>query len=231
MKVRNWLRAAPLAILMLAVWTSGCSDQGGSAERLLGPEAASYARGGSKSGWGKGGKSGAQIVQESGTGSSWRLAAKRYRKGDTKSQAVIGAAGGYLYTGDHVLWVPRGAVDQPTEFKIQVFAPTSSDSSVAGVSLKAIRVTSTGDTVNVGKAGFLKPVILAVSYDESDVEDPAATRLLWIREPGVVEQVPNQYVYPDKKWVVGYLEHFSEYGIGWPNLTRTVTSTVGGLLY
>jgi hypothetical protein len=231
MKVRNWLRAAPLAMLMLAVWTSGCSDQGGSAERLLGPEAASYARGSSKSGWGKGGKSEPQVVQESGTGGSWRLASKRFRKGEVKSQAVIGAEGGYLYTGDHVIWVPKGAVDQPTEFKIQVFAPTSGDSTVAGVSLKAIRITATGDTVNVGKAGFLKPVILAVSYEESDVQDPAATRLLWITEPGVAELVPNQYVYPDKKWVVGYLEHFSEYGIGWPNLTQTVTSTVGGLLY
>ena len=32
------------------------------------------------------------------------------------------------------------------------------------------------------------------------------------------------------RWVGTELRHFSEYGIGWPSLTRTVTGVVGGLL-
>lgn len=227
MKASNWLRRSSLGTVALfaALAFLGCSDQQGSVEQLLGPDAADYARGGKKGGnddggWGKGGKSAnSQIVTESGTSNTWKLATKSVRKGETKAEAVIGADGGYLYSGDHILWVPKGAVDLPTEFKIQVFSPISGDSAVAGVTLKAVRISETGDTINVGKAGFLKPVILAVSYAETDVVDPSATKLLWIREPGVVEQVPNQFLYPDKKWVVGYLEHFSEYGIGWPNLS------------
>jgi hypothetical protein len=55
-------------------------------------------------------------------------------------------------------------------------------------------------------------------------------RVMYIRPDQLVEVLPSTVNYYDR-WVGTDLRHFSEYGIGWPNLTTTVTSTVSGLLF
>ena len=52
---------------------------------------------------------------------------------------------------------------------------------------------------------------------------------MYIRSDQKVEVLPSLVNYYDR-WVGTDLRHFSEYGIGWPNLTRTVGGVVGGLL-
>jgi hypothetical protein len=139
-------------------------------------------------------------------------------------EGVIGSAGGVLALGKHLLVVPEGAVTGPTTFRI-----TKQDGDHVRLHLKASRY---GDN-DVGARGFLKPVRLMLSYEgasnlsQADID---AMRVMYIREDQKVEALPSLVNYYDR-WVGTDLRHFSEYGIGWPNLTQTVTSTIGGLLF
>ena len=85
---------------------------------------------------------------------------------------------------------------------------------------------------DVGKRGFARPVRLMLSYQGAknlSTADAASAAVMYIRDDQKVEVLPSLVNYYDR-WVGTDLRHFSEYGIGWPNLTRTVGGLVGGLL-
>ena len=137
-------------------------------------------------------------------------------------QAVIGSAGGMLALGKHLLLVPEGAVTSPTTFRI-----TKQDGDHVRLHLSASRY---GDN-DVGTRGFLKPVRLMLSYEgaanlsQADIDE---MRVMYIRPDQKIEPLPSLVNYYDR-WVGSDLRHFSEYGIGWPNLTGTVGGLLGGL--
>lgn len=138
-------------------------------------------------------------------------------------EAEIGRQGGVLSLGKHLLVVPAHAVSKPTTFRM-----AKSDGDHVRIVLTASR---NGDN-DVGRRGFLKPVRLMLSYEgaanlsQADID---GMRVMYIRPDQKIEPLPSLVNYYDR-WVGTDLRHFSEYGIGWPNLTQTVTGTVGGLL-
>ena len=137
-------------------------------------------------------------------------------------EAVIGRAGGTLVLGKHLLLVPPNAVQSNTTFRFE-----KEDGDHVRIHLSASRH---GDN-DVGRRGFNRPVRLMLSYEgaanlsQDDLDD---MRVMYIREDEKVEVLPSMVNYYDR-WVGTELRHFSEYGIGWPSLTRTV-GAVGGLL-
>ena len=138
-------------------------------------------------------------------------------------EAVIGSAGGLVTLGDHVLLIPANAVDADTRFRIE-----KEDGDHVRLHLTASRF---GDN-DIGSRGFNRPVRLMLSYEgASNLGALAASQLqvMYIRPDQKVEALPSMVNYYDR-WVGTDLRHFSEYGIGWPSLTRTVTGVVGGLL-
>jgi hypothetical protein len=138
-------------------------------------------------------------------------------------EAVIGSAGGTLVLGEHVLMVPAYAVDANTTFRME-----KEDGDHVRIHLTASRY---GDN-DIGARGFNRPVRLMLSYGSSaNVGTLTASRLkvMYIRPDQRVEALPSMVNYYDR-WVGTDLRHFSEYGIGWPSLTTTVTGVVGGLL-
>ena len=138
-------------------------------------------------------------------------------------EAVIGSAGGLVTLGDHVLLIPANAVDADTRFRIE-----KEDGDHVRLHLTASRF---GDN-DIGSRGFNRPVRLMLSYEGAknlSTADAASAAVLYVRDDNRVEPLPSLVNYYDR-WVGTDLRHFSEYGIGWPNLTRTVTGLVGGLL-
>jgi hypothetical protein len=137
-------------------------------------------------------------------------------------EAVIGRAGGTLVLGKHLLLVPENAVYSNTTFRME-----KEDGDHVRLKLTASRY---GDN-DVGQRGFARPVRLMLSYEGAANVSASALdgmRVMYIRPDQRVEALPSMVNYYDR-WVGTELRHFSEYGIGWPNLTRTV-GAVGGLL-
>ena len=138
-------------------------------------------------------------------------------------EAVIGRSGGVLSLGQHLLVVPAYAVTGNTTFRME-----KEDGDHVRIHLSASRHGNN----DVGKRGFNRPVKLLLSYEgaanlsSSDVEKMS---VMYIREDQKIEALPSTVNYYDR-WVGTDLRHFSEYGIGWPNLTAPVTGLVGGLL-
>lgn len=130
--------------------------------------------------------------------------------GDTGlTAAVIGPDGGVLKIGEHELSVPADAVSEPT-----VFSMSLADSEHIRVNLIATRISADGQIVNVGTAGFLKPVQLTLSY--STAAEPVKEGellVLWVRGDGTLEAQPTT-VEPATKRVKADLGHFSGYLIG-----------------
>ena len=137
-------------------------------------------------------------------------------------EAVIGRSGGTLVLGKHLLLIPENAVSSNTTFRM-----AKEDGDHVRIVLSASRYGNN----DVGRRGFARPVRLMLSYEgaanlkSSDLEE---MRVMYIREDQKVEVLPSMVNYYDR-WVGTDLRHFSEYGIGWPNLGRTV-GAVGGLL-
>lgn len=138
-------------------------------------------------------------------------------------EGVIGREGGTLSLGKHLLLVPPYAVSAPTTFKF-----SKSDGDHVRIDLSASRYGKN----DVGRRGFNRPVRLMLSYEGAAnirTEDVAGMAVMHIRPDQRVEPLPSLVNYYDR-WVGTDLRHFSEYGIGWPNLIRTTTGLLGGLL-
>src|SRR5687768_8070672 len=136
MKVSRWFRYLSMPLAAAAVFAVGCADQGSAP--LVGPNAPEFAKssGRGNSGEGKGktenrgkGENGKKArgrtvtgTAADGTQESWVLATGVLPNLEgKKAEMVIGRAGGTLVLDGHVLVVPRGAVDEPTTFKMQPY--------------------------------------------------------------------------------------------------------------
>ncbi len=71
------------------------------------------------------------------------------------------------------------------------------------------------------------PSLLQLSIRHA--QQASQLQVIYVREDQRVEALPSMVNYYDR-WVGTDLRHFSEYGIGWPNLTRTVVGGTVGLL-
>lgn len=121
--------------------------------------------------------------------------------------ADIGAGGGVLVMGKHVLWVPENAVSETASFRMirDVEHPLR-------VKLTASRA---GDN-DIGSAGFSTPVYLGISYDDADVpSDESILEAIYFRPDGLVEEVPSTVITSENR-IVAKLSHFSMYGVAWP---------------
>jgi hypothetical protein len=138
-------------------------------------------------------------------------------------EGVIGREGGALTLGKHVLLVPAYAVSGPTTFKM-----VKGDGDHVRLHLTATRYTEN----DVGRRGFDRPVRLILSYEgakNTSTSILSSMAVMYIRPDQTVEPLPSVVNYYDR-WVGTDLRHFSEYGIGWPNLIRSTTGLLGGLL-
>ena len=222
--IRKCMKLSAMPLLAAALWLAGCSDQSVPADGLLGPDAAAFAKGGNGQGTGGGNdKTTGPRVREQrqdGVVKEWKIATGKLPEAtEVKAEQVIGYEGGILYTASHALVVPKGAVKQPTTFKIQASrTPVEGDSIVAvEVSLKATYVDADGVTIDVGEQGFATPVYLALSYSWArEVMDPSQASILWLTAPGVGEEVSTHTVDYNGKWIVGQLQHFSDYALVMP---------------
>ena len=224
--MRNWMKLTAVPVFAMALALAACADQQGS-NPLTGVGSADFARKttvGTTSGWGKGGKkaNGPAVsgVSADGTVKTWRIATgKLPEPTDLKGDTTIGREGGYIFTQGHVLVVPEGAVSEPTYFKIQALNLASTDTVPVEVELKAYRYTETGEVINVGELGFNKPVYLAMSYEwaqETMSIGLAGATVVWVKAPGVAEEVRTRTVDYNGKWIVAELAHFSAYALAWP---------------
>lgn len=120
--------------------------------------------------------------------------------------AYIDQNGGSLNIGDHVLTVPAGAVRTRT-----LFTMTKLPGQVK-VGLTATRLLPN----DVGSRGFAKPVTLSLKYDEGTVADEQAGKIFWVKWNGELVEMPSR-VDAAGNAVIGSLDHFSDYGVGFPN--------------
>ncbi|HEX6924331.1 MAG TPA: hypothetical protein VF167_02825 [Longimicrobiaceae bacterium] len=203
MKASKWMRRSSLAVLALAAILGGCeqADSGLTLEPKHEEE---------------------QILLSWKFGNGYTVVAET-EESVGSVEAIIGPAGGTLALGKHLLLVPQGAVTADTKFRI-----VKEDGDHVRLHLTASRH---GDN-DVGRLGFRRPVRLMLSYEGArnvSSSQVNGLQVMYIRPDQKVEPLPSMVNYYDR-WVGTDLRHFSEYGIGWPNLTRTVTGLLGGLL-
>ncbi|MBV9773757.1 MAG: hypothetical protein JO040_07400 [Gemmatimonadetes bacterium] len=187
MKMRSWGRLAAVSSLFLALAASGC-DSGPGPESLVAPSAAN------------------QTILATGPGYFQLLGDDGF---SGLTVAVIGAEGGSLRLGEHELKVPAGAVAQPTVFTMGIIDPSH-----IKVYLSAVQLTPLGQMVDVGGAGFARPVQLTMSYARmTQAFDESKLLILWDRTDGTLVPMPST-VDTAKKTVTGDIPHFSGYVIG-----------------
>jgi hypothetical protein len=216
MKMGKWFRVLSIPFMAAVLFAAGCTDQSSSP---LSPEAANFAKGGGNS-WKPASGPSATGIAADGSTKTWRVGVgKKPNQKDTKGQAVFGAEGGYIFSQGHVLYVPRGAVSEPTIFKITPYASMNTEEAPVAVSLKAYRILADGTTLDVGAAGFNVPVYLGLSYGwayETNQLGLGEATVIWLKQPGVAEEVQARTFDYDDKWLVAELHHFSDYGLAWP---------------
>ena len=137
------------------------------------------------------------------------------------NSAIIGPEGGSVYLDLHYLYVPAGAVRQPTKFTMSLHPDFRMGASLTATSATRDGVV-TGSENDIGKLGFRKSVYLTFSYKYA-TDTPA--------NPGsnikVVEVLPDGKLIPQPTYVntffqtaTGTLKHFSDYSLAWPSRTR-----------
>ncbi|HEX2190162.1 MAG TPA: hypothetical protein VHG51_14740 [Longimicrobiaceae bacterium] len=150
------------------------------------------------------------------TGYVYVIAEGKYATRTVSESAIIGAAGGKLGVAGHQISVPAGAVDRPTRFTITMSQEKSpSGNQLVKVDNTAYQQDAGGAwTVNVGAAGFLKPLTLRMSYGwATNVSDPGRLLILWDREDGTAEPYATS-IDTSTKMVTAQLTHFSIYAVG-----------------
>lgn len=125
---------------------------------------------------------------------------------------IIDRHGGELKAGGHMITVPRGAVLEPT-----LFTMTVEGDGHLSVDLTATREDAQGDVIDVGAAGFGKPVTLKMSYAAAEtVSDPAKLKIFWLVDGTASGSLVPQPTLIDQssKWLIAHLRHFSKYAVG-----------------
>jgi hypothetical protein len=127
----------------------------------------------------------------------------------TASKSVlITSAGGEVRLHGHVVIVPEGAVSVPTLFTILV--PLDK---LVNVELTATVQTLLGGIVDVGAAGFDRPVVLGLRYTNADIRDfanPDDLYIAHITDAGEQVNLPSSVDHANEM-VYATLPHFSKY--------------------
>lgn len=124
---------------------------------------------------------------------------------------VIGPRGGTVKAGDHMLVVDRGAVDEPTLFRVEQIA-----GSVIRVELHAYALdpSTRAYSHDVGGRGFKAPVQLKLSYQNASGDlNPKKLSVSWLKDGTVSGTLVRQPSTVDvsKRWITARLQHFSGY--------------------
>lgn len=203
MKASKWMRPGLVAALALAVTLAGC-ENAASSGALLEP---------------KHDQEQVLISWKSGTGYT---IVRETEESVGAVEAVIGRAGGTVILGRNLLIIPENAVDADTRFRM-----VKQDGDHVRLHLTASR----NGNNDIGKRGFNRPVTLMLSYENAanlTASEISKLSVMFIRNDNRVEPLPSLVNYYDR-WVGTELRHFSEYGIGWPNL-RDIGRGIGGLI-
>lgn len=131
---------------------------------------------------------------------------------------LIGPEGGLLAVLNHTLFVPEGAVDDPTLFVMSVLP----DGHVH-VDLRAFQRSWWWGWYDIGSQGFDQPVTLSLSYlgatnlPADKIDDLVILRMPegWDHEDDAVFEVVPSTVNPDGGTVSAELDHFSGYCLAW----------------
>lgn len=191
----RWSRLSALPALALALVAGACDGAGGPTASPAAPRFST-------------------LTDPS--GQTYVIAEGQYKTRVASQSAQIGAEGGKLGIAGHHLIVPAGAVDRPTRFTITMSREESpSGNALVKVDNTALQQDAGGAwTVDVGRAGFLRPVTLRMSYSWAvNVADPGRLVVLWDREDGTAEAYGTS-VDPVNKTVTAQLTHFSIYAVG-----------------
>ena len=120
--------------------------------------------------------------------------------------ASIDENGGSLNIGDHTLYVPAGAVQYRT-----LFTMTKLPGQIK-VGLTATRLLPN----DIGRRGFDKPLTLTLSYaNASEIPNEEDLKIVWVKLNGETVVQPST-VNAAGDAVSASLDHFSDYGLGWP---------------
>lgn len=191
---RLLIKLSTASVLALAITLGGCGDALDG--HLLGPEA------------------GTRPLLDVSSGTTYSLV-QDASTSTTTLQQTIGTAGGQLEIEDgntrHRLQIPSGAVADNTVFQMKVSAD--------GLVKVRFTATSIGSSVenDVGSKGFLKPLRVEMEYETLPTGVSASDlQVLWLKADGTVEPALKSTEY-DPNEVAGYLDHFSDYAIGFPD--------------
>ncbi len=125
---------------------------------------------------------------------------------DLDVSKIIGIEGGSLSLLGHRIDVPAGAVNRPVLFTMLVTTP-----GFVEVELDATISGLFGRVIDVGGAGFERPVRLTLTYARAtNVEDPADLVILRRLPGGAIEELPTR-LDEGGRTVSAELDHFSRY--------------------
>lgn len=193
---RKLMKVSMLPLLALGLVIAGCENLSEPSQALTGPSTEQLSR--------KGGGWQARYVLLASSGSV---------STQQSATAQIGAAGGSLSAAGFSLHVPPGAVNRLTTFTMSAL-----EDGTYGVALTATRKLWNGQVVDVGVKGFRKELLLSAPYSSFDdqLADASKLTVLWVKEDGAIVAVKSAVDVSDKI-VYGWLAHFSDYAIGFPN--------------
>jgi hypothetical protein len=122
---------------------------------------------------------------------------------------VLGREGGTLSLLGHDLIVPKNAVNTPTVFLMSVARNGNIE-----VELQALQpLNLLNKLLDVGGAGFIRPVEIALSYSRAkDVVNPKDLLIVQLKDDGSMQAVPSRLDTNGQK-IRGTLKHFSKYAM------------------
>lgn len=119
---------------------------------------------------------------------------------------VIGVLGGEIRLMGHTLTVPAGAVSEPALFTLRIV-----NNGYIEVDLTAVAEGLLGGLVDVGAAGFDKPVPITLTYARAtNVSDPQRLKVMRLNDDGRHEILPTR-VNEAGLTITAELDHFSRY--------------------
>ena len=184
MRIKYTLLKLSLTSVLGAALLAGACSEQSTQPELLAPSEAGYSQGGNKD---------VQRVQLT-------VAAPMY------VTAEIDRKGGLLQAEHYFLSIPEGAVKRPTQFTMEI--------GTDGVVTLTATENRRGTTVDVGAAGFAKPLTVAMYYGYSQelIDHPKFLEIAWLKEDGTLATVPSK-LYEQYHLVYGQLAHFSQYAL------------------
>lgn len=192
---RKWMRLSTMPLLAAALWLAGCSDQAVPAGELFGPQEAQLSKGNAK-----------------GLSRFEKVLGMVPDRAVLVDEKVIGASGGTLSAAGYEIFIPGGAVNRQTTFRMEAMT----DGTI-GVKLTATRIDKKGRETDVGSAGFRKPITLSLHYGTAidQISDESVLAIALVQPNGQLV-VQKSFVSTEYKRVFTDLQHFSDYALVMP---------------